>query len=358
MLFYIAQYLTPEHPITNLLRYITFRSAASGIISFLIVVFLMPSLIRFLSYLSVHQVIRDDGPKTHKKKMGTPTMGGLLIVMAILFTGFAFCRWDVPQVWIALFVLVSFGAVGFLDDYLKLTKKNTKGISARVKMLTLGILSLVAVYFSIEAQVIMFDITFPFIKDFSLEIGAWYFFWAFLVIVGASNAVNLTDGLDGLAIVPVMTTSVVLLLMSYLVGHAVFAEYLQFQQISGSGELAVIMAGTVGAGLGFLWYNSHPAEIFMGDVGSLSLGGLLGVVALLIRNEFVLLIAGFLFVLEAGSVMLQVGYFKTTKKRVLRMAPLHHHFELKGWPEAKVIVRFWILSIIFAVLALSTLKVR
>jgi phospho-N-acetylmuramoyl-pentapeptide-transferase len=358
MLFYLAQYFTPEHPIANLLRYITVRASAAGLFSFIIVVVFMPAMIRFLKKIAAHQVIRDDGPKTHASKKGTPTMGGLLMVLAIALTGLSFCRWDNPLVWISLFVLVSFAAVGFIDDFLKLTKKNTKGVSGRVKLLLLGILTVISVALANRYGVLALEINMPFFKDFYLSIGAWFFAWAFLVIVGCSNAVNLTDGLDGLAIVPIMTTAAVFMIVSYVLGHAILADYLQFDQIAGAGELTVIMAGTVGAGLGFLWYNSHPAEVFMGDTGSLSLGGLLGAVAILTRSEFVLLIAGFLFVLEAVSVILQVGFFKTTKKRVLRMAPLHHHFELKGWAEAKVITRFWILSIIFAIVALSTLKIR
>jgi len=358
MLFYIAQHFSPDHPISNLLRYISFRSAVTGVFSFLLVVYFMPKLIRLLRYLSTGQIIRDDGPETHFKKKGTPTMGGVLMVAAITFSGLLFCRLDVPLVWISLFVLVSFGAIGMIDDFLKLTKKNTKGVSFRIKILSMGVISILAVYFGMEAGLLETSITIPFFKNFSLDIGAWFFVWGFLVINGSSNAVNLTDGLDGLAIVPVMTTAVVLLFTSYIAGHAVFSDYLQFQQIPGAGELAVIMASLIGAGLGFLWYNCHPATIFMGDVGSLSLGGLIGIVAILTRNEIVLLIAGFLFVMEAVSVMIQVGFFKTRKKRLLRMAPLHHHFELAGWPESKVIIRFWILSIIFAVLALSTLKLR
>jgi phospho-N-acetylmuramoyl-pentapeptide-transferase len=285
-------------------------------------------------------------------------MGGVLIVLAVVLVTLLFGRWDQLSVWIATLVFVFAGVVGFADDYLKLRWKNSKGVSFRVKMLTLTLIALGAAHFGLELGLIDSRIYFPFFKELSLEIGSLYYVWAFVVIVGTSNAVNLTDGLDGLAIVPVMTTALVLGVIAYVAGHALFSHYLQFPFLSGAGELSIMMLAMIGAGLGFLWYNAHPAQIFMGDVGSLSLGAGLGVTALMINQELVLFIAGFLFVMEAVSVMVQVGFYKSTKKRVLRMAPLHHHFELSGWPESKVIVRFWILSILFAVLALATLKIR
>lgn len=357
MLLALIQNYFPDHIIVNLMRYISFRSLVAAFLSFFVSVLLMPRLIEFLKERSIRQIVRDDGPKSHLAKAGTPTMGGLIMVIGIVLASLLLCRLDNPYVWISLFVMTSFGFVGFLDDYLKLTKKNTKGVSFRAKMVSLGLLSIGATYW---AQLVGVEpvVAMPFVKHSVIELGPLFLIWGFFVMNGASNAVNLTDGLDGLAIVPIMTTAFVLLVTSYVTGHLVFANYLQFEHIAGAGELSVIMASVLGVGLAFLWFNAHPASIFMGDVGSLALGGLLGAVALLTHKELVLFIAGFLFVLEAISVMIQVLYFKRTKKRVFKMAPLHHHFELSGWPESKVIVRFWILSILFGLVALSTLKIR
>ena len=358
MILHFVQEFFGDRGIANLFRYISFRALLAAIVSFLIVVVFMPRLIRWLKRMAIGQVVRDDGPKTHLKKTGTPTMGGLLMVIGITVSSLLLCRLDSSFVWISLFALLSFGAVGFADDFLKLTKKNPKGVSFRAKMISMGVLSLVVAFFLLQTKLIEPQLVLPFFKDVALPLGAAYYVWSFFVINGASNAVNLTDGLDGLAIVPIMTTAAVLLVTSYVTGHKGFAAYLQFQYIAGSGELAVILASVIGVGLGFLWYNAHPASVFMGDVGSLSLGGLLGAISLMTHKEIVLLIAGMLFVMEAVSVMLQVGSFKTRGKRVFKMAPLHHHFELAGWPESKVIVRFWILSILFAITALTTLKIR
>jgi phospho-N-acetylmuramoyl-pentapeptide-transferase len=358
MLLELIQQLFPEHSINNLFRYLLFRAVVAALVSFLITLYLMPRLIRLLSSRSIKQIVRDDGPQTHLKKSGTPTMGGVMMLLGVALTSLLLCRLDHPVVWVALFVLIGFGAVGFADDYLKLTKKNTKGVSFRAKMISLGLLSVAATYLTSLINIHP-TVTLPFFKHLTFDIGIWFYIWGFFVLNGAANAVNLTDGLDGLAIVPIMTTAFVLLITSYVTGHYNFSNYLQFEYIAGAGELSVIMAAVVGVGLGFLWFNCHPAEIFMGDVGSLSLGGLLGVVALLTHKEFVLLIAGMLFVIEAVSVMLQVGSYKLrNKKRIFKMAPLHHHFELSGWPESKVIVRFWIISILFALMAFSTLKIR
>ncbi|MDB5037999.1 MAG: Phospho-N-acetylmuramoyl-pentapeptide-transferase [Bacteriovoracaceae bacterium] len=358
MFFQLIQYFFPDKLIGNLFHYISFRCLVASFTSFLLAMYLMPKLIAYLNSKSIKQMIRDDGPKSHLKKTGTPTMGGLMMVIGILVSSLLFCRLDVPSVWIALGVLVSFGAVGFLDDYLKLSKKNTKGVSFRAKMISLGLLSLLATYLAIQYGGIDTTVHFPFLKSMALNLGGLFFIWGFLILCGSSNAVNLTDGLDGLAIVPVMTTAFVLLITSYVSGHAVFSNYLQFEHLQGAGELSIIMASVIGVGLGFLWFNSYPAEIFMGDVGSLALGGLLSSVALLTHKEFIFLMAGFLFVIEALSVMTQVGYYKWKKKRIFKMAPIHHHFELSGWAESKVIVRFWILSILFAFVALSALKLR
>lgn len=285
-------------------------------------------------------------------------MGGLVILAGVFVVSALFIRLDRWESWVCLVAFLSAGGLGFWDDYLKLSKKNPKGLSSSAKMLGLLLISIAMIGVSIEFSLVDSQIHFPFFKNAILPLGLFFYLWGYLVIAGSANAVNLTDGLDGLAIVPIMTTAGVLLVMAYVAGHAELASYLNVTRLAGAGELSVIMAAVIGAGLGFLWFNAHPAEVFMGDVGSLSLGTLLAVVALLIRQEIILLIAGFLFVLEAVSVMIQVGVFKRTKKRVFRMAPLHHHFELSGWPEPKVIVRFWIISIIFAVVALSSLKLR
>lgn len=358
MILYFFDSIANESLFANLFRYITFRALCSAIFSFLIVSFFMPKFIRWVKRLKAGQIIRDDGPNSHLQKQGTPTMGGLLILIAILASSLLFARLDKTVIWIALTSLIGAGFVGFLDDFLKLSKKNTKGVSFRAKMISLTLLAVGLAYWGVQAGVLESSVSVPFFKDIQIGLGALFYAWAFLVVVGSSNAVNLTDGLDGLAIVPIMTVSIVLTVLAYVSGHALFADYLQFQRVLGAGELAIILTSMVGAGLGFLWFNSHPAQVFMGDVGSLSMGALLGTIALLIRQELVLLIAGFLFVMEAMSVILQVGSYKLRKKRIFKMAPLHHHFELMGWPESKVIIRFWILSILFAVLALTTLKIR
>lgn len=357
MLHNLIEWLFPESLLANIFRYISFRCLVAAGLGFVISMILMPRFIAFLRSRSVRQMIRDDGPQSHLKKVGTPTMGGIVMLVGILVSSLLLCRPE-PSVWISLLSLVSFGAVGFVDDWLKFSKKNTKGVSFRGKMLSLGALSILITYLAMDWAHVDGSVHFPFLKNLHLALGAWFYVWGFLVLCGSSNAVNITDGLDGLAIVPVMTSAFVLLITSYVTGHAVFANYLQFDLISGSGELSVIMASVIGVGLGFLWFNGHPAEIFMGDVGSLALGALLSTVALLTGKELVFLMAGFLFVIEALSVMIQVGYFKMTKKRVFKMAPIHHHFELSGWPESKVIVRFWIFSILLAFVALSALKIR
>ncbi len=358
MIFHFLSEYFSDFVLSNLFRYITFRSLLAALAAFLIVFFGMKPFIRLLSRARAGQPVRDDGPKSHLSKKGTPTMGGVLMVWAVTLVAVLLCRLDNPQIWIVLLSFVSAASLGFADDFLKLSKKNSKGVSSKIKMLVLGLISLCVVRAALEFNVIEPQIYFPFFKGLSLNIGSWFYLWGFLVIVGCSNAVNLTDGLDGLAIVPVMTTAVVLMVIAYASGHALFANYLQLNPLPGAGEISVVMAAIIGAGLGFLWFNAHPAEIFMGDVGSLALGTVLGVSALLIHQEIVLLMAGFLFVIEALSVILQVAFYKSSKKRVFKMAPLHHHFELAGWPESKVIVRFWILSILFAVIALTTLKLR
>jgi phospho-N-acetylmuramoyl-pentapeptide-transferase len=315
-------------------------------------------VIDYLRQFQIGQMVRDDGPTTHLGKSGTPTMGGVLILFALLTSVLLWARLDNIYLWIVVLVTASYGAIGFLDDYLKLSRRSHRGLRPKNKLgMQLLVASLVGVCLYWDPS-FKTTLAFPFFKNVTPELGILYIPFAALVIAGASNAVNLTDGLDGLAIGSVMIAGATYLLFSYLAGHLKLAQYLQISYIAGAGELSVVLGAMLGAGMGFLWYNAYPAEIFMGDVGSLALGGLLGAVAVVTKNEILLAIVGGVFVLEIFSVMIQVGYFKLTRTRVFRMAPIHHHFELSGWPEPKVIVRFWILSIFFALLAISTLKLR
>lgn len=315
-------------------------------------------LIDYLREFQIGQMVRDDGPKSHLGKSGTPTMGGLLILFALTFSCLLWARLDNIYVWIVLGVTLGYGAVGFLDDYLKVVRRNHRGLSGKHKLgLQLAIGCVVGTALWLD-PVFKTTLAVPFFKNMTPDLGIWYVPFAALVIAGASNAVNLTDGLDGLAIGPVMICGATYLIFAYISGHLKLAQYLQVPYVPGSGELCVVCGAMLGAGMGFLWYNSYPAEVFMGDVGSLSLGGLLGAVAVVTKHEILLAIAGGVFVIEAMSVILQVASFKMTGKRIFNMAPIHHHFELKGWAEPKVIVRFWIISIFFALIAMSTLKLR
>jgi phospho-N-acetylmuramoyl-pentapeptide-transferase len=320
---------------------------------------LAPLFIRIMQKLQIGQVVRNDGPQTHLVKQGVPTMGGLLIIISIAFTTLLWARLDNPLVWLALFTLLFFGMIGAFDDYRKIARKNSKGLNARGK-LVLQILGASVVGFFIFFHP-GFDghLSIPFLKKFSPDLGLFYIIFAIVVIVGASNAVNLTDGLDGLAAGPTIVSAAIYLVFSYLAGHSLLAGYLQIPHVPGGGEVAVFCGAIVGGCLGFLWFNAYPAEIFMGDVGSLALGGALGAVAIIIKQEILLAIVGGIFVMEAMSVIMQVGYFKLTNgKRIFLMAPFHHHFEKKGWHEPKVVVRFWIVSIILGLFALATLKLR
>ena len=323
-------------------------------ISFLI----SPWFIRKLKDRQIGQQVRDDGPESHFSKAGTPTMGGGLILFASLLPALLWMDWINPLLWCVFIITLSFGFIGFLDDFLKISKKNTSGLRGKYKLL-LQFLSAGAVvtahYFYVDPNG---ELYFPFLKDLSLDLGYFYIVFGTIVIVGASNAVNLTDGLDGLAIGPVMISASTFLILSYVTGHYKIAEYLQIHYVPGSGELAIFSACLIGAGMGFLWYNTYPAQVFMGDVGSLPLGGALGTIAVLTRHEILLVIVGGVFVIEALSVITQVASYKLTGKRVFRMAPIHHHFELKGWPEPRIIVRFWIISIILAIIGLMSLKLR
>jgi phospho-N-acetylmuramoyl-pentapeptide-transferase len=360
MFYWLYTQFIDSCPYLNILKYITFRSGAAVATALIISFLLGEKFILFLkSWQRDGQPIRDDGPQTHLSKKGTPTMGGVMILISIIVSTLLWVDLSNSYVWVVLFVLTAFGALGFLDDYKKVKLKNSKGVSGRQKLAVQFTVSLIAAWMiSVIAQTNNTHIAFPFIKDFLLNLGILYFIFVCIVITGASNAVNLTDGLDGLVIGPVMLVALCYGLISYLVGNAVFAEYLQIHPVPKAGEVMVFCAAIIGAGLGFLWYNAQPAQIFMGDVGSLALGGAIGTVSVITKHEILLAIIGGLFVIEAVSVMIQVFYFKTTGKRFFRMAPIHHHFEKLGWSETKVVMRFWIVAIIFALIGMATLKLR
>ena len=359
MLFHILYPLAKYFSALNVFRYITFRTIYASLTALAISFILGPWIIRKLGEMQVGQHIREDGPKTHLKKAGTPTMGGVLILSAVIFSVLLWADLNNQYVWTAIAVTTGFGLIGFFDDYLMQVKKRSKGLSAKGKLFWQIIVAAVAC--SILVFGFDFDtrLTVPFFKNFSWDLGWFYVVFGVLVIVGSSNAVNLTDGLDGLAIGPVAIAAAAYMVFAYVSGHFKIAEYLQVTFVPGVGEISIFCGALVGAGIGFLWYNAYPAQIFMGDVGSLPLGAALGTAAILTKHELALVIVGGLFVMEAVSVIIQVGVFKITKgKRVFRMAPIHHHFELKGWPEPKVIVRFWIIAIMLALFSISTLKLR
>lgn len=342
----------------NVFKYITFRTFGSMLTAIVFALFFGAPFIRWLRAKSIGQSIRELGPETHFSKKGTPTMGGALILASILISTLLWSDLKNIYVWIAIFVTMGTGLIGWIDDYKKVVKKNSKGLSARQKLVSQTAVALVASIVLYKFTDLTPMLKFPFFKDWSLDLGLLFIPFSTLVIVGASNAVNLTDGLDGLAVGPTITTSVTFAVLAYCAGNFVIADYLQIPFVSGSGELAIFLASTGAACLGFLWFNAYPAEVFMGDVGALALGGALGVASVITKNEILLVLCGGIFVLEAVSVMIQVGSFKLTGKRVFKMAPLHHHFEKKGWHESKVTVRFWIISIMLAVASLATLKLR
>jgi len=359
MLYHLLYPLHTLFSILNVFRYITFRTIYASLTAFFICFFLGPWVIDRLARMQVGQYIRDDGPKSHLGKAGTPTMGGVLMIAAITLSTLLWSDLTDPFIWIALWVLLGFGAVGFMDDYLMQVKKQSKGLSVRGKLVCQAGVGLVAGGWVYLTPNFSTEVTIPFFKTVTPDLGWGYIVFAMLVIVGASNAVNLTDGLDGLAIGPVIIAATTYMVFAYVAGHVKIASYLQITYVPGCGELAVLCGAMAGAGLGFLWFNAYPAQVFMGDTGSLSLGAVLGVVAVITKQEILLVLVGGLFVIEALSVIFQVGFFKMTSgRRIFRMAPLHHHFELKGWPEPKVIVRFWIIAIALALLAMSTLKLR
>ncbi len=345
----------------NLVKYITFRTAAAMITALVISFLIFPRMIVWLKSLQgAGQPIRSDGPETHFKKAGTPTMGGLMILISVTVSTLLWSDLGNPFIWMALLVMVGFGAIGFGDDYLKLTKKNTKGFSGKLKLLCQTLIALASTYGIVHflPQDIATSVAVPFFKDYFIPLSFFFFAWAVLVMIGASNAVNLTDGLDGLAIVPIAITAASFGLIAYMVGHVVFSNYLQIPFVRGTSELAILCGAIVGGSMGFLWFNAPPAKIFMGDTGSLAMGGVLGSIAIMVKHELVLLIVGGLFVIETLSVIIQVISFKTTGKRVFKMAPLHHHFEKLGWSEPTVVIRFWIIAMVLALIGLSTLKLR
>ena len=360
MLYLIAHYFHFEG-LANLIRYQTFRAGAALMTALVIGLLIGP---RFISMLRLRQgkgqPIRADGPQTHLAKRGTPTMGGLMILSAVLLSTLLWANWRNSYVWLVLGVTMSYGAIGFYDDYLKVTKRSAAGFSGKVRLLLEIAVAAVATYVFMQLAPpnLANTVALPFFKNLQFDLGPFFILFGIAVIAGSGNAVNLTDGLDGLAIVPVMIVAATFAAFAYVVGRVDFTRYLQLNYVPGTGELVIICAALFGAGLGFLWFNAPPAMIFMGDTGSLALGGALGAIAIATKHEVQLAIAGGLFVLEAMSVIIQVISFKMTGKRVFRMAPLHHHFEQKGWQEATVVVRFWIISVVLSLAALTTLKLR
>lgn len=358
MLYHIFYPLATDIKLFNIFKYLTFRTIYAMITALVVCFILGPWIIRRLESLQARQVIRTDGPESHLQKQGTPTMGGVIILAAIVIPTLLWADLTNQYIWITLYITIGYGLIGFVDDYKKVVEKSTKGLSALQKMFWQVLLAGSVAVFLFLKPGFSEQLYFPLFKNFHPDLWIWFIPFATLVIVGASNAVNLTDGLDGLAIGPVTINAATYMLFSYIAGHATLAAYLQIPRVVGAGELAVLCGAMVGAGLGFLWYNSYPAEVFMGDVGSLSLGGTLGTIAVLTKQEILLVIVGGIFVVEALSVIFQVGSYKYRGKRIFRMAPIHHHFELKGVAEPKIIVRFWIISIILALVAISTLKMR
>ncbi len=359
MLIYLAEYLAQYEPGFDVFRYLTMRMILAILTAMLISFLIGPAAIRKLATYK-GQPVRDDGPESHFSKAGTPTMGGSLILLAIAISTLLWGDLGNRYIWIALLTTLAFGAIGFIDDYKKLVRQDPKGLASRYKYLwqsVFGLAAAIALYMTAtvpeETQLIV-----PFFKDVAINLGLFYVVLTYFVIVGTSNAVNLTDGLDGLAIMPTIMVAGALAVMAYVTGHSEFAGYLRIPNIDGVGEVAIFCMALMGAGIGFLWFNTYQAMVFMGDVGALALGAAIGVVAVMVRQEIVLVIMGGIFVIETLSVIIQVASFKLTGKRVFRMAPIHHHYELKGWPEPRVIVRFWIISLILVLVGLATLKLR
>ena len=360
MLYDLTQYLAQFHSGFNVFQYLTLRSILGVLTALIISLILGPRMIRYLSSYNIGQRVREDGPESHLSKAGTPTMGGALILVAIVVSTLLWVDLSSRFVWIVLFVTIGFGTIGWIDDYKKIVYGDSKGLSIRVKYFWQSVVGLTAALalfhtaqFPIETQLIV-----PFIKGILIDLGWMYVVLTYFVIVGSSNAVNLTDGLDGLAILPTVLVGGALGVFAYLTGNFNFSSYLGIPYVPGVGEMVVICGAIVGSGLGFLWFNTYPAQVFMGDVGALALGAALGAIAVIVRQELVLFIMGGIFVAETVSVMLQVVSFKLTGRRIFRMAPLHHHYELKGWPEPRIIVRFWIITVVLVLIGLASLKVR
>lgn len=362
MLYHFFYPLSAQFPLLNVFKYITFRTGGAVMTALLLSFFLGPRFIRWLKKKQKEgQPIRDDGPQGHLlTKKGTPTMGGGLILSALTLSTLLWADLTNSYIWVVLLVTLGFGGLGAIDDYLKLTKRSSKGLSGKLKLAGQISIAAVASYWvvSLSSPEIATSLAIPMFKNMFIILGWLFIPWTILVVVGASNAVNLTDGLDGLAIVPVMLATMCFGLIAYLVGNSVFSNYLQLNHVVGAGELAIICGALVGAGLGFLWYNAPPAMVFMGDTGSLAVGGMLGIISVITKHELVLTVIGGLFVIETVSVILQVMYFKWTGRRIFLMAPIHHHFEKKGWAEQTIVIRFWIIAAILSLIGLSTLKLR
>lgn len=360
MFLILAEYLQQFDSGFSVFQYITLRAILGTITALVLSLMVGPAMIRKLSSYKIGQQIRDDGPQSHLSKAGTPTMGGALILVSIAISTLLWSDLNSLKVWVVLGVTLAFGVIGGYDDYQKLVFGNSKGMSAKSKYFWQTVVGLGAAIIIYNAAKTPIETTmiFPFLKDVMLPMGLFFIVFTYLVIVGSSNAVNLTDGLDGLAIMPTVMVAAALGTFAYLTGHTTFANYLGIPYVSGVGELTIFCGTMVGAGLGFLWFNTYPAQVFMGDIGALALGAALGVVAVYVRQEIVLMIMGGVFVMETVSVILQVASFKLTGKRIFRMAPIHHHFELKGWPEPRVIVRFWIITVVLVLIGLASLKIR
>ncbi len=360
MLFYLTDYLSQFHSGFNVFQYLTLRAILGVLSALLISLTLGPMMIRKLNHYQVGQFVRDDGPESHLVKAGTPTMGGALILAAIVISTLLWADLSNRYIWVVLAVTIAFGAIGWVDDYKKLIQKQSLGLKAKHKYLwqtVAGLGAALFLYYTAKVPAEL-ELIVPFFKSVAIPMGMFFVVLSYFVIVGTSNAVNLTDGLDGLAIMPTVMVAGALGIFAYLTGNVNFSAYLSIPYIPGAGEVMIFCGAMAGAGLGFLWFNTYPAQVFMGDVGALGLGAALGVVAVIVRQELVLVIMGGVFVMETVSVILQVGSYKLTGRRIFRMAPLHHHFELKGWPEPRVIVRFWIITVILVLIGLSTLKIR
>ena len=360
MLYDLALFLAQYHSGFNVFQYLTLRSILGVLTALTISLIVGPRMIRYLSSYNIGQSVRDDGPESHFSKAGTPTMGGALILVAIVISTLMWSDLSSRFVWVVLFVTIGFGAIGWIDDYKKIVYGDSRGLTARIKYLWQSVVGLTAALalfhtaqFPIETQLIV-----PFIKDILIDLGWMYVVLTYFVIVGSSNAVNLTDGLDGLAILPTVLVGGALGVFAYVTGNINFSSYLGIPYVPGVGEMVIFCGAIVGSGLGFLWFNTYPAQVFMGDVGALALGAALGAIAVIVRQEIVLFIMGGLFVAETMSVIVQVASFKLTGRRIFRMAPLHHHYELKGWPEPRIIVRFWIITVVLVLIGLASLKVR